>query len=272
VRDIDGFHFQDAMSCYPLFSCVNWRELHTDMEELQEKIVSISVVTDPFGDYDHEYLRQCFPDKVIPFKEHHVSDLTRPVEEIVSKHHRYYARKALKRIKVEKCDNPLQHLDEWNDLYRQLIERHRITGIHAFSRKAFAQQLDVPGIVMFRALSQKKAVGAHLWYVQGEIAYSHLAASSQQGYRLMASYALHSHALEYFTDRVRWLNLGSGAGIGSDQEDGLSQFKRGWSTETRTAFFCGRILDRERYAEVTAATHKQSSLDYFPAYRLGEFD
>lgn len=271
VRDIAGFHCQDAMGCYPLFSCAHWTELHADLEALQGKAVSLSVVADPFGEYDHAYLHQCFPDKVIPFKKHYVSDLTRPIGEIISKHHRYHTRRALERVRIERCDDPAQHLDEWIGFYRQLVERHRITGIQAFSRKAFAKQLNVPGVVMFRALSQGKAVGAHLWYVQGEVAYSHLAASTQQGYRLLASYALHSYALDYFAGKVRWLNLGGGAGIQSDDEDGLSRFKRGWSTETRTAFFCGRILDREKYSQATAAAHREPSLGYFPAYRPGEF-
>jgi hypothetical protein len=241
------------------------------LEELQGKMVSLSVVTDPFGEYDHAYLREAFPDKVVPFKKHYVSDLSRPIDETVSKHHRYYARKALEQVMVKRCDIPTQHLDEWSSLYGQLVKRHRITGIQAFSREAFKRQLNVPGIVMFRALSKGEAVGAHLWYVQGEVAYSHLAASTQQGYRLMASYALHSYALKYFAGKVRWLNLGGGAGVQSDDEDGLSRFKRGWSTETRTAFFCGRILDREKYSEVTAAARRESSLGYFPAYRVGEF-
>jgi lipid II:glycine glycyltransferase (peptidoglycan interpeptide bridge formation enzyme) len=82
---------------------------------------------------------------------------------------------------------------------------------------------------MFRAMSQGKTVGAHLWYMQGEVAYSHLAASTEQGYRVMASYALYSCALGYFAGKVRWLDLGGGAGVRSDDEDGLSRFKRGGS-------------------------------------------
>jgi hypothetical protein len=53
-------------------------------------------------------------------------------------------------------------------------------------------------------------------------------------------------------------------------EDGLSFFKKGWSTGTRTAFFCGRILDPERYAQLATA-RGVAGTDYFPAYREGEF-
>jgi len=239
------------------------------LDNLENELVSLTLVTDPFGEYDFTYLRKCFKDVVNPFKEHFVTDLRSPTN-IVSKHHRYYARKALEKTHVEKCEDPTQFIDEWVDLYASLVKRHDLKGIKAFSRDAFVKQLNVPGLVMFRATSQDAVVGVHLWYVQGEVAYSHLAASSPFGYKLMAAYALYCFAIEYFADRVRWLNLGAGAGTGNDGTSGLSQFKRGWSTGSRTAYFCGRILDRVRYSEVLLAKGT-SATDYFPAYRKDEF-
>jgi hypothetical protein len=85
----------------------------------------------------------------------------------------------------------------------------------------------------------------------------------------MTSYALYWFAIEYFGDKVRWLDLGAGPGVKGKGKDGLSQFKRGWSTETRTAFFCGRIFDRARYSEIVRAKGV-STTDYFPAYRKNE--
>jgi hypothetical protein len=237
---------------------------------LEHELVSLALVTDPFGEYSESLLRCAFPDVVVPFKQHFVAELNRPVSEIVSKHHRYYARKARKDVHVESCENPGEHLADWMTLYSHLIERHDITGIQAFSREAFAKQLEVPGLVMLRAVAQDETVGMHLWFVQDRVAQSHLAAFSPLGYELMASYALYWFALEYFTDRVQWLNFGGGAGVKSDSQDGLSRFKRGWATGTRPAFFCGRVLNRERYAELVRIRDVPST-DYFPAYRLGEF-
>jgi lipid II:glycine glycyltransferase (peptidoglycan interpeptide bridge formation enzyme) len=125
--------------------------------------------------------------------------------------------------------------------------------------------------VLFKAVYQNTTVGAHIWYTQGDIAYSHLAAFSPLGYNLMASYALYWHAIEYFADdRVHRLDIGAGAGHEGSDADGLSWFKRGWSTETRTAYFCGRIFDHARYASILK-TKEIPETDYFPAYRLGEF-
>lgn len=273
-RKIAASNSFDAMGCYPLFCCKDWAQLSLDLEDLNKNatanLVSLSLVADPFGVYDETYLRHCFKDVVIPFKEHFIVDLQRPLNGIVSAHHRYYARKALNNLIPEECSQPIQFADEWASLYANLIDRHSLDGIKAFSRNAFTVQLAIPGTVVLRVIHQGITVGAHIWYVQGDVAYSHLAALSETGYTLMASYALYLYALKYFADKVRWLDLGAGAGSSNDGGDGLSQFKRGWSNGTRTAYFCGRIFNHKIYEEHVKAK-SISSTDYFPAYRKGEF-
>lgn len=267
-REIPETPYRDAMGPYPLFACQDWSRLPEDLEEIED-LVSLTLVTDPFGDYDENLLSQCF-DTIIRFKGHFVADLTLPPDGIISKHHRYYARKALEKVRVEECGEPLRFLDEWTGLYASLTKRHGLAGIQAFSRDAFARQLEVPGLVMFRASAEGEAVGIHLWYVSGDVAYSHLAASSPQGYQLMAAYALHRFAMERFAGRVGWLDLGAGAGVGAgvgQKQGGLDQFKKGWSTGTRTAYLCGRVFDHETYRELS----RGSDTGYFPAYRAGEF-
>ena len=271
VRSVAGSSHRDAMGCYPLFACQDWSRLHEDLETL-EGLVSLALVTDPFGDYSPDYLRRCFPDVMRPFKEHYVIDLSASPLDSVCRHHRRYARKALRHVVVERCEEPLAFLDDWVRLYDHLIERHRIRGIPAFSRRAFEIQLQVPGLIAFRAVYGGKTVGMLLWYVQGEVGYYHLGASSPAGYEQRASFALFWRAFEYFIERadLRWLNLGAGAGLKRNVADGLSRFKRGWATGTRTAYFCGRIFDREKYEHLVRARGVPPT-PYFPAYRLGEF-
>ncbi len=268
-RGIPGTDARDAMGCYPLFACQDWRALEADLDDL-DGLVSLSLVTDPFGNYDEGVLRQGFRDVVVRFKPHFVVDLSRPIADIASRHHRHYARRALDRVSVERCEAPEQHLDEWIELYSHLITRHQLTGIKAFSRAAFATQLRVPGIVMFRATCDGAVVGVHLWYRQGDVVHGHLAAVSARGYQLMASYALFWFALQTFAGEASWLNLGSGSGLAADAVGGLTAFKQGWATETRQAYFCGRIFDRERYDELATARRVPAG-SYFPAYRCGEF-
>lgn len=269
-RPIPGSTRRDAMGCYPLFNCQNWLHLANDLEELNGRIVSLAVVTDPFGDYEPAYLEHCFNQVVFPFKEHYCVDLSQPIETFVSPHHRRYARKALGAVDVERCENPWDSLDDWVELYDMLVRRHEITGISAFSRVAFEKQFSVPGLEVFRAIHHGCTVGMLLWYTEGSVAYYHLGAYSPLGYELRASFALFSCAIEYFTHQgLDWLALGGGAGVQA-AADGLARFKQGWSTGTRTAYFCGHIFDAKAYSELTEA-RCPSGTDYFPAYRKGEF-
>jgi hypothetical protein len=270
-RPIPGFPYYDAMGCYPLFVCQDWSQLHAGLQDLENDVVSLSLVTDPFGDYDEQVLHVCFPDVVAPFKEHFVRDMHCSLEASVSEHHRRYARKALRQLQVQRCVDLGGRRIIKKRLYQELIARHGIGGVAAFSRDAFEKQLRVPGIVVFQALFQTQVVGMLLWYVQGDIAYYHLGAYSTLGYHMHASFALFWSAIEYFAaSGIRWLNLGAGAGINHKEDDGLSRFKKGWSTGTRTAYLCGRIFNRDHYNEMVAVKHS-STTDYFPAYRQGEF-
>ena len=252
------------MGPYPLFACKDWSALREDLDEVDD-LVSLTIVTDTFGDYDEDLLNQNF-DTVTPFKEHFVADLTFPADDIISKHHRYYARKSLEKVQVKECEEPARFLEEWTQLYAGLAKRYGLSGVKAFSREAFAQQLQVPGLVMFRATSEGETVGIHLWYESGAVAYSHLAASSPRGYELMAAYALHRFAVERFAGRVRWLDLGAGAGV-AEESGGLDRFKKGWASGTRAVYLCGRVFDQEAYEELSEG----SNTGYFPAYRAGEF-
>jgi hypothetical protein len=65
------------------------------------------------------------------------------------------------------------------------------------------------------------------------------------------------------------LDLGAGAGLINDPADGLSRFKRGWSTRTQTAYLCGRIFDAASYHALSEARGLAGAA-YFPAYRAGE--
>lgn len=270
-RSIDGFPCHDAMGCYPIFACQNWLSLNEDLERMGSELVSLSMVTDPFGAYDEPYLRRCFPDVVIPFKQHFVVDLSRPPDTFVHPHHRRNARRALGEMQVEKCVNPENFLEEWTTLYSTLLERHNFTGIAAFSLESFARQLRVPGMVAFRAVRDGVTLGMVLWYAYENRSYYHLGAYTPVGYELRASFALFTYSLEYFAEHgIRWLNLGAGAGLDTNAKSGLTRFKQGWSTGTRTAYFCGRIFDRKKYQEIVF-TKNVPATEYFPAYRAGEF-
>ena len=272
-RPIASSALRDAMGPYPLFVCSDWAKLCEDLESVRGRIVSVALVTDPFAPVSESALSTCF-ERVVRFKEHFVVDLTAPPS--ISQHHRYYARRALKRVRVVRQDHPDDAaLDRWTGLYANLVQRHGLRGVKAFSRRAFAAQLRVPGLVMLEAWHERQVVAAHLWFIDGALGYSHLMAQSEEGYRLYAGYALYCEAIgravEFFGEGVRRMTLGAGAGLGAAATDGLSWFKRGWSNHTLPVYLCGKILDPIAYAALAARTGTADTA-YFPAYRAGEFD
>jgi|WetSurMetagenome_2_1015567.scaffolds.fasta_scaffold74031_2 hypothetical protein len=268
-REIPGVPDRDAMGCYPLFACQDWTQLAADFRDIGQDLVSLVLISDPFGGYSEADLRHDF-DLVIPFKEHLVADLRRPINEIVSRDHRKCARMAHnKGVHVEECTTPSDHIDDWMILFETLRERHDISGIRSFSRTAFVKQFSIPGLIMLRAVHLDTTVGIGLFMVHDDVAYAHLVAYSQAAYHLRVSCKLYWAALELLANKVRWIDWGGNAGAYNDLTDGLSQFKRGWSTGTRTAYLCGKVINQERYTALMTARALPNT-DYFPAYRSGE--
>lgn len=265
-RDVPGAGARDAMGSYPLLFCRDWRALGEDLRALEGRLVAVSAVPDPFGDHDVELLREAFGDVVTPFKEHFVTDMERPLQENVSRHHRKYARRALREIHCDVVDDLPGFLDEWLELHKWLVARHGVTGIRGFSRAAFATQLALPGAVVLRAKHRGVPVGAQLWFQHRDVAYGHVLAFTPQGYEVEAPYGLYWFALEHFLGKVKWCSYGGVSGTDVAEPGGLGQFKRGWSSGTRTAYLCGRILDRGRYDSLVAQAGKSPS-HFFPGYR-----
>jgi hypothetical protein len=101
------------------------------------------------------------------------------------------------------------------------------------------------------------------------VAYCHLMGISEAGHELGVSYALYWSHLSYLSGKVQWIDWGGTSGVQNNNSDGLSQFKRGWSTGNRTAYFCGKIINQERYTALVKASLLPAT-NYFPAYRSGE--
>lgn len=268
-RRIPGSAYFDGMSCYPHLACRDWSMLASDLEAQRQDLVSFVATPDPFGSYTLADLERAFPNGVVPFKEHHVANLGRRRDEIVSRHDRKHAERALTQLDIEFEPHPLRFLDVWTSLFELTVKKFQINGIRAYSRDAFAQQLALPGAFMSLARLQGEPVAAHIWMVHGEAAYAHLAAANDASRKFGASYALYYTELEYFADKVRWIDWGGEAGLARDGS--LSSFKRGWSTDTRPVFFCSRIFNYERYDELAHAKCVRPT-SYVPAYRVGEFN
>ncbi|MEO0524805.1 MAG: GNAT family N-acetyltransferase [Pseudomonadota bacterium] len=256
----------DGMALYPMLSCADWSSIGHDLEDIASDWITATAVTDPLGDYDEALLQRSFH-YVQPYKDHFIAEMTGPPETYVKKSHRQNARRALRKVEVEVCTDPMEHIDEWVALFDVLADRHRITGLRAFSRQSFAQQFCVPGMVMFRASVDGETVGLDLWYVDGDVAQGHLVAFNDKGYKNSASYATKWTLLLHFAERVRWVNFGGVPTATSSPDTGLEHFKRGWSNTTRKSYLCGCIFDDAAYQDLSRNIPDTS---YFPAYRTGE--
>ena len=270
-RSIPGSNVYDAMGCYPLFSCLNWKHLSRDLDELQDQWVTVSLVTDPLAVISAHNLNQFFKDVCVPFKEHFVIDLSLQRGTYVSNHHKRYAKKALNKVEFQICEQPEENLKEWVDLYSHLIRRHSIKGIPRFSPEILGKQMNIPGCIVFQAMKDNQIVGMQLWYQMQDKVYYHLGASNDEGYRCYSAFAIFWEAIDYFKKQgIRWLSLGSGAGVKPSSDDGLSQFKRGWANTSRTVYFCGAVTQKKHYENLIKKRNASTS-DYFPGYRSGEF-
>jgi hypothetical protein len=252
-RPVPDGSANDLIGSYPLFSCLDWDGLAADLDELEDTAVSVVLVADPLAGVGERELRRAFRDHVVPFKRHRVRDLSEQLT--MPEHHRRHIRRASSAVEVEVCARPVDQLDEWVALYAGLVERHGLTGMRAFSRSAFQRQLELPGMVALRAQRDGETVGMALWLEDAPNAWYHLAAYSEAGYEVSASYALFAAAFDHLRELgVRLVELGGGS-------EGLTRFKRGWATEERVAYLCGRVLDREAYDRLAGDS------DWFPAYR-----
>ncbi|MDA8097993.1 MAG: GNAT family N-acetyltransferase [Nitrospiraceae bacterium] len=269
VRTIPGTPYKDAMGCYPLFACRNWDGLQEDLLDLDEEIVSIVLVAEPLTVSAPSDLERCF-NIVEPFKTHYVADLRRPLESFVDGKYRTKARRSLKSMQVEVAHEPVAYLDDWMRLYDHLIRRHGLTGLSTFSRESFAQQMQIPGMIMLLGRSEGKIVGATLVLIHDDMAFSHLTAFSERGYEIRASYGIYWQTLLYLSEQgVRFFNAGGSAGICDDPDNGLAKFKRGWSNTQRTAYLCGQILNKNLY-ELLCRRFRGGQSSFFPAYRSVE--
>lgn len=263
--DIPNSQFRDGVGCYPIFSCRNWRVLSRDLDALAAQLISVRIVTDPFAEATQAELHAAFPEVCYEYKQHYITDLSLPLENVISSHHRRNVRLALRSLEIKRATLDAALLPSWCQLYDNLIGRHDIRGIAKFSRHSFAQQANVPGIETFAAYHDDRICGMALWYRQGDVAYYHLGAYDDRGYELKASYGIFRDALQYFAEEgIRYACLGAGAGVQA-VPSGLTRFKQGWATHTRPAYFCGRIYQPAVYAKLACGA--APSTRFFPAYR-----
>ncbi len=269
-RKIPGTDYFDAMGTYPLFFCEDWDYLVDDIISLSDELIAVSFVIGPLEVFPVNAFQNFF-DVLYKYRPHYLLDTKLPIEEVVSSGRRRDVLKALQKVKVEKFLSPNIDLDEWCLLYQELVNKHQISDFRAFSRKSFQKQLAIPDTHFFRVAKNEEIVGGALFYLQDDTAYYHLAAQTKKGYDLHASYAAMWVAINILSNSVHWIELQGGRSLTDEVIDGLSEFKKGWASLKKKSYFCGKILNHDRYHEILNKRYIPDT-NWFPVYRSGEFD
>ncbi|WP_319581974.1 GNAT family N-acetyltransferase [uncultured Pseudodesulfovibrio sp.] len=258
----------DYCGQYPFVCVKSWDEILFDLEDMKkEGGISAVFVTDPFFEKDVPISlgRLNIARK---FKRHFIVNLDKDLDRKLSGKKRYTVRKASESQKVRIFKGKREYAPVFWELYSELIRRHNIQGIQRLSEKAIGAQLEVEGAVVVEASTQGRIVGAMIWYIVGDKAYSHLHAQSAEGYTLHTNFALYYKMLRYLQDAgIKYANLGGVPGHEDSKGNGLAHFKSIWSDEARYSWLCGEILDRVGYERLTIGLDVNSD-NFFPAYRF----
>ena len=151
-------------------------------------------------------------------------------------------------------------------MYETLVSRNSLHGVHRFSRAYFKALARMPEFVSFGAFVDGRLASCQIWLTHDRYAYSHLAASSDQGYTHRAAYAVYTHGISFFKN-YRLIDLG-GTPDKCNLTQGLARFKKGFANDTRQNWICCAISDRNLYEFVCHTTGANpGSTSYFPAYR-----
>jgi hypothetical protein len=255
---------RDAIGVYPVTMLSPDADIVGGLTRLKELgLVTITIVLD----YHHiSKLKQINKHFIWikPFKKHY---LNHPSDDkfIYDSHCRYEVKKAYKYVDVRLLDWKRDSLS-WQKLYSFLIMRHKLRGMHLFPKEHHEYFGNSDGIVALGAWKESELVSAHIFATDGKRVYSHLQASSKNGYKCSASYAVNDAALILFKDS-EFINFGGVAGIKDEASNGLEFFKRCFSNSVSTAYICGAILDDELYNFLNRSKGTSESIDFFPPYR-----
>lgn len=258
VRPIADQGF-DAVGCYPIAVLDLQADLAGGLERLRRGgLVSVTLVLDDVHRPPVANIEDAFT-AITPYKTHYTVDPRG--EPATSKHHQREIKRANGFVDVR----PIRLADmlgEWTGLYASLAERHDFVALHRFPECHFAALAHLPGVHIIGAFSEGALVCAHIWVEHAGCVYSHLAASSEEGYRCGAAYAVNAFSIDHFRD-ARLINLGGAAGT-DERVDGLARFKAGFANGTARSWLARAVLDPVRYAQLAEGLPPSA---FFPAYR-----
>jgi hypothetical protein len=255
---------RDAIGVYPITMLSPEADIVGGLTRLKELgLVTLTIVLDYHHISKLKQINKHFM-WIKPYKKHY---LNYPADDKFKydSHCRYEVKKAYKYVDVRLLDWKCDGLS-WRKIYSFLSKRHQLFGMHLFPQKHHEYLGSSDGIVALGAWKENELVSAHIFATDGNQVYSHLAASSKNGYSCSASYAVNDTALSYFKG-AEFINFGGVAGIKDDVNNGLAYFKRSFSNSVTSAYICGAILDVKLYNYLNRLKGTSELINFFPPYR-----
>ncbi|MEM4380264.1 MAG: GNAT family N-acetyltransferase [Thermoplasmatales archaeon] len=257
--------FFDLSYCYPFLPIKSLNGLIEDLKNVHGAYQCFYGVLSPWIQIVEEKEIAEF-ELFFQYKDHFFTDLNQELWSTLPNTHKRLIKKSEKKVSVNLA-YPNNVLDDWVQLYKNLIRRHQITGLTAFSDQTLRSFLLIPGAFVYAAYLDNQICGIAIFYPHDHLVYYHLAAYSDQGYQVSASYAIFWKAIRDFKQLgFRALHLGGVPGVYAS-ESGLQRFKKGWATGCVRSFFCGKVLNKEQFELTRQMSGSASVTDYFPPYR-----
>ncbi len=228
-----------TVGLYPFASLSPDADLAAGLAHLASRgTTSVSLITDPVWSPPAERLSASF-DTCRPFKQSYLID-GKAGRIRVRKRHRNRINMALRSVEVRPV--PLaEYLGEWFDLYSFLVQRKTLERGRVLPQVHFEALASLEEVTAIAAVAAGTVVGMSLWIRFKQFTYFHLSASSEEGYRLFASYAMYAHALEALNES-QTIVLGPCGGLVDSPSDGIGEFKRGFANALGQSYLCTSFL------------------------------
>ena len=265
-RDLPDGRF-DLAGLYPYSSAPDWAALPGDIATLKGSgAVALSLVTDPFAEEAAVQATKGL-DLQTPFKTHFIVDLKQDWRARRTRNTRYYATRGLALQDTGVVEDPAAYADAFWTLYAEAADRLNMGGLQRLSPQIIADHLVLEGAFLVTAHVADRLTGAMITVQTGDVAYLHIMGMVPDAVHLHTSYALFHTALAHLEDLgCRYVSLGGAAGNSDDPDDGLFQFKKRWTTETRQTWLVGAVLDAPACLDLNAQSG-MANTSYFPPYR-----
>jgi hypothetical protein len=177
---------------------------------------------------------------------------------------RYYIKRALRDVKIEKSNN----IEKFLELYYFTMNKNNASDFYYFDKKYFEKLINLPEVELYACIYKNEII-AMSFFIFSRYGYYHLSANSEISYKLGANYALLYYGFEEAKNKgIKYFVLGGGTTY--SETDSLFKFKKKFSNIIMPFYIGGMIFDKSKYRYLNILWDEQFKQDikYFLKYRL----